>query len=215
MLRPMAPSLPSGVIRMERGANPPETCKVEYYEPPKKPDGSYAAFNGRGVDMDSKGIAWVAFGSGQVGRFDRSKCKTKIGTGQQCPEGWSFIDSPGPKMAGLKEGSADWHYLTWVDLHDTLGMGKDTAILAGSNSDSLLAFDDSTKKWSVLRVPYPMGFHTRGMDGRIDDETKGWKGKGIFATYASQPVWHQEGGHDGTSGPQLVKFQMRPHPLAH
>jgi hypothetical protein len=37
----------------------------------------------------------------------------------------------------------------------------------------------------------------------------------VFATYASQPVWHQEGGDDGTSGPQLVKFQVRPDPLAH
>jgi len=54
---------------------------------------------------------------------------------------------------------------------------------------------------------------TRGMDGRVDDPSKGWKGKGIFATYASQPVWHQEGGEDG-SGPQIVKFQIRPNPLA-
>jgi len=28
-------------------------------------------------------------------------------------------------------------------------------------------------------------------------------------------VWHQEGGEDGTSGPNIVKFQMRPDPLAH
>src|SRR5262249_45260758 len=95
------PAVPSGLIRLEVGRNPPETCKTEYYEPPKLANGSYAAFNARGVDIDSKGIAWVAFGSGQLGRFDRSKCAVKAGpkaTGQQCPEGWTFYQVPEPKL---------------------------------------------------------------------------------------------------------------------
>jgi len=184
------------------------------------PDGkTYAAHSTHGVSVDSRGIAWASFGSGQLGRLDRSKCKVTKGPavagGQQCPEGWSFYDSPGPKIQGDKAGSADYHYLMWVDLHDTLGLGKDVPILAGSNSDSLLAFNDTAKKWTILRVPYPMSFHTRGMDGRFDNANTGWKGKGVFATYASEPVWHQEGGDDGVSGPQLVKFQVRPDPLAH
>ena len=37
----------------------------------------------------------------------------------------------------------------------------------------------------MLRVPYPMGFHSRGMDGRIDDPNAGWKGRGIYATYGA------------------------------
>ena len=210
---------PTGIVKFHPGANPPETCKTEYYEPPKQADGkTYAAFNGRGVSVDSKGVAWVAYGSGHFGRFDRSKCKVTSGPsvadGQHCPEGWTLFPSPGPKMSGVAGGSADFHYLDWVDLHDTLGLGKDTPILAGTNSDSLLAFDQKTEKFVILRVPYPMSFHTRGMDGRIDDGSKGWKGKGIFATYASVPVWHLEGGEDA-SGPQLVKFPVRPDPLAH
>ena len=210
---------PTGIVRFHPGSNPPETCKTEYYEPPKISEGKYAAFNGRGVSVDSKGVAWVAYGSGQLGRFERGKCKVlsgpTIAEGQHCAEGWSFYDSPGPRMQGVSYGSSDFHYLLWVDLHDTLGLGKDVPILAGSNSDSLLAFNDSTKKFTVLRVPYPMSFHTRGMDGRFENLSKGWKGKSLFATYASEPVWHQEGGDDGTSGPQLVKFQVRPDPLAH
>ena len=50
--------------------------------------------NMRGVDLDSQGIAWVAFGSGELGRFDRSKCKVTEGpsaTGQQCPAIWTGI----------------------------------------------------------------------------------------------------------------------------
>ena len=211
---------PTGLIKFHPGSNPPETCHTEYFEPPKLADGkNYAAFVCRGVSVDSKGIAWAACGSGAFGRFDRSKCKTLSGPavadGQHCPEGWSVYDSPGPKLGGQKGGgtTTDFHYLDWVDLHDTLGLGKDTPILAGSNSDSLLAFDDTAKKWIVMRVPYPMSFHTRGMDGRFDEPSKGWKGKGIYATYASEPVWHQEGGEDATFGPTLVRFQMRPSPL--
>ncbi len=210
---------PTGIVRFHPGANPPETCRTEFYEPTKLEDGkSYAAFNGRGMSVDSKGVAWVAFANGTLGKLDRTKCKVMGGpavvTGQHCPEGWSYYDTPGPKISGVKTGSADFHYLMWVDLHDTLGMGKDVPIVAGSNSDSLLAFDTKTDKFNVLRVPYPMDFHTRGMDGRIDDLKTGWKGKGVFATYASQPVWHQEGGEDASTGPQLVKFQVRPDPLA-
>ena len=50
------PYVPSGIVRFERGANPPETCKTEYYEPPKLKDGSYAAFGVRGVSVDGNGI---------------------------------------------------------------------------------------------------------------------------------------------------------------
>jgi len=210
---------PTAIARVEKGANPPETCRTEWYEPPIMGDGkNYQAHTVRGMSADSKGIAWAAFNSGQLGRFDRNACKVKNGptaTGQHCPEGWKFWDSPGPKLMGQKVGSADFHYLMWTDLFDTLGLGKDIPILAGSNSDSLLAFHPDTEKWTVLRVPYPRGFHTRGMDGRIDDPKGDWKGRGIYSTYAMQPVWHQEGGEDGTSGPQLVKFQVRPDPLAH
>ncbi len=211
---------PTGIVKFRPGNNPPETCKTEFFEPTKLPDGkNYEAFNGRGMSVDSSGVAWVAFANGRLGKLDRKKCKALwgpgTGDGQHCPEGWTYYNTPGPNYKGVRAGSADFHYLMWVDLHDTLGLGKDVPILTGSNSDSLLAFDTKTEKFNVLRVPYPMDFHTRGMDGRIDDRSKGWKGKGVMATYASQPVWHQEGGDDASTGPQLVKFQVRPDPLAY
>jgi len=209
---------PSGIVKLNIGTNPPETCRTEYYEPAKRTNGDYEAFNVRGMSVDSKGVAYGAFASGRLGRLDRTKCKVLTGptaTGQHCPEGWTYWDAPGPKFQGVKEGNTDFAYLMWVDLFDLLGLGKDIPVVTGSNSDSLLAFDPKTEKWTVLRVPYPMDFHTRGMDGRIDDPNGGWKGKGVYATYAMQPVWHQEGAEDGTSGPQTVKFQIRPNPLAY
>lgn len=208
--------VPSGLVRMDVGAEAPQSCKTEYFEPPRRADGTYAAYNARGLDVDSKGVVWVGFGSGQLGRFERAKCRVLNGitaTGQHCPEGWTFYDMPGPKIAGVADGTADWPYLIWVDLHNVLGLGRDVPILDANNSDSLAALDPATGKWTVIRVPYPAGFYPRGMDGRIDDATAGWKGRGVWAAYgmAQNATKHIEGGLPG----RLVKVQIRPDPLAH
>ena len=117
-------------------------------------------------------------------------------------------------MKGLRNnGSADFHYYNWVDQFDTLGLGENIPIATGSTSDSLLAFLPDSEKFVVMRVPYPLGFYSRGMDGRIDDPTTGWKGRGVWAAYGTNAVWHIEGGKGTKSN--LVKFQIRPNPLAH
>jgi hypothetical protein len=100
-----------------------------------------------------------------------------------------------------------------VDQHDTSGLGKDTPIITGSNSDSLIALDPDTGEWTRMRVPYPLGFYQRGLDGRIDDPTTGWKGRGLWANYGTHLVWHIEGGK-GTKG-KIVQFQVRTDPLAY
>jgi hypothetical protein len=208
------PSLPSGIVRLDPGSNPPETCISEYYEPPKE-NGKWLAYNARGVDVDAKGIAWVAFGTGQIGAFDRTKCKVKNGptaTGPHCPEGWTIYETPGPKLAGTNVGS-DWFYQTYVDHHDTSGLGAGTPIFPGSSSDELLAFLPESKEFVQLRVPYPLGFYPRGVDGRIDDPKAGWKGRGLWATNNILTMWHQEEGEGSTE--TMVKFQVRPDPLAH
>ena len=58
----------------------------------------------------------------------------------------------------------------------------------------------------------PLGFFAKGMDGRIDDPRAGWKGKGLWSTWATRAVFHTEGGTNSMS--KVVKFQMRPDPLA-
>jgi len=50
------------------------------------------------------------------------------------------------------------------------------------------------------------------MDGRIDDPNGGWKGRGLYSSSGTRTPFHQEGGK-GTR-PKLVKFQVRPDPLA-
>ena len=64
----------------------------------------------------------------------------------------------------------------------------------------------------TLRVPYPMGFYSKGFDGRIDDPDAGWKGKAVWSTFATRAPFHVEGGKGTTS--KIVKFQVRPSVLA-
>ena len=148
--------------------------------------------------------------------FDRRKCQVLNGpsaTGQHCPEGWTLYPVPGPQMQGVTDpGSADFHYYSWVDQFNTLGLGANVPIANGSTSDALLALLPETGEWVILRVPYPMAFYTRGLDGRIDDPDAGWKGRGLWANYGSNYLWHTEGGK-GTKS-KMVNFQLRPNPLA-
>ena len=58
-----------------------------------------------------------------------------------------------------------------------------------------------------------MGFYAKGMDGRIDDPNAGWKGRGLWATTGNRTPFHVEGSARATS-PKVVKFQLRPDPLA-
>jgi hypothetical protein len=99
-----------------------------------------------------------------------------------------------------------------VDQFNTLGLGDNIPIATGNDSDSLLALIPSTGKFVILRVPYPMGFFAKNLDGRIDDPNAGWKGRGLFSTYATRSPQHIEGGKGTTS--KVLKFQLRPDPLA-
>src|SRR5690606_31114594 len=197
------------LVRLDRGNNPPETCIAEVYQVPE------GTLNPRGVDIDSKGNPWLAMAAtSQWVRFDRSRCTVLNGAGTDkgthCPEGWDVWQTPGPKM-GDSDYPADFHYFGWVDQHNIIGLGKDTPILTGSNSDSLIALNPETGEWTYLRVPYPLGFYQRGLDGRIDDPNLGWKGRALYSNYGTHLVWHTEGGK-GTRG-KVVKFQIRENPL--
>ncbi len=207
---------PGGLIRLDPGSNPATTALVEYYELPVDEKGDpLEGFSPRGMDIDRNGIAWVALASGHLASFDRNKCQGALNgpqaTGQHCPEGWTFYTEPLPQMKGLDlPGSAEASYYTWVDQYSTLGLGNNIPINTGNESEGLLVLKDG--EWIVLRVPYPLGFYTKWMDGRIDDPEAGWKGRGIWATISSRTPFHMEGGKGTTS--KVFHFQMRPDPLS-
>ena len=69
-------------------------------------------------------------------------------------------------------------------------------INTGNAAEGLLALKDG--KFVTLRVPYPLGFYTKWMDGRIDDPNAGWKGRGVWTTISTRTPFHMETGrgHD-------------------
>ncbi|MBT6035661.1 MAG: carboxypeptidase regulatory-like domain-containing protein [Kordiimonadaceae bacterium] len=196
------------VVRIAPGANPPETTLTEVYNIPAP------YFGPRGGDIDSEGVVWVSLGSGHLGSFDRRKCKGPLNgpeaTGDHCPEGWNFYQYPGPGFKGIGPNSAEASYYSWVDQHNTFGLGKDVPMSTGNLNDGLIALKDD--KMITMRVPYPMGFYAKGLDGRIDDAQAGWKGRGLWTTSGDRTPWMMEGGKG--SKPLVVHFQLRPDPLA-
>ena len=95
-----------------------------------------------------------------------------------------------------------------VDISFELGRPK----FAESNgNESLLALVNG--KFVNIHIPYPMGFFSKNVDGRIDDPNAGWKGRGIWTTTGTRAVFHNEGGTQNK--PKVYKVQLRPDPLAH
>jgi hypothetical protein len=194
---------PGAILRFD-----PVTQLTEIYRPP------LPGFGVRGADIDTQGVIWVSLGSGHLGEFDRRKCKAVLNgpqaTGDHCPEGWTLHDLPGPGFAELPQFSVESSYYTWVDQHDTLGLGKDVPIATGNLFDGVHARVGA--KMVTLRIPYPLGFYMKGVEGRIDDPDAGWKGRGLWVTSGDRTPWLMETGK-GTR-PLVVHFQTRPDPLA-
>jgi hypothetical protein len=194
---------PGAVVRFD-----PRSRLSEIYNVPAP------GFGVRGADIDRSGVVWVSLASGHLGEFDRRKCKGPLNgpaaTGDHCPEGWSFHRLPGPGFVNLPQMSVESSYYTWVDQHDTLGLGANVPIATGNLFDGVHALVDG--RFVTLRIPYPLGFYAKGIDGRIDDAAAGWKGRGLWITSGDRTPWHKEGGQG--SKPLVVQFQVRPSPLA-
>src|SRR5206468_1659141 len=95
--------------------------------------------------------------------------------GDHCPEGWNLYQYPGPGFAGIGNNSAEASYYTWVDQHNTLGLGNDVPISTANLQDGFVVLKEG--EMILIRIPYPMGFYAKGLDGRIDDPNAGWKGR--------------------------------------
>ena len=202
---------PGALIRVAPGSNPPETALAEIYNVPAD-----KGFSPRGADVDKNGVAWTVLSSGQLASFDRRKCKGPLNgpnaaSGNACPEGWTFYAVPGPNFKGdVVSAAADSNYYNWSDKFNSLGLGENVQIATSNLGGALLALVDG--KWVVLRVPYPLGFYAKSINGRIDDPKIGWKGRGLWTGWSNRNPWHNEGGKGKSS--MAVHFQVRPDPLA-
>ena len=197
---------PGAVVRVTPGANPPATALTEIYELPTP-----VRYSPRGMDIDSNGVVWTSLASGHLASFDRQQVQ---GSAQRADRDRQAL--PGRLDALSVPGTA-------VQRRDRHGQRRGELLHLGRSvqharprqqrpdrhrqrNDALLALVDG--KFVVLRVPYPMGFFAKGMDGRIDDPNGGWKGRGLWSTYGTRTPFHAEGGKDTTS--KVVHFQLRP-----
>jgi len=195
---------PPGFLRFD-----PKTKLSEFYAVPKEMIGV------RGGDIDKDGVLWGSGSNGTLVSFDRRKCKGPLNgpaaTGNHCPEGFAQHKYPGPSFEGFESGSAEASYYTWVDHHNTVGLGDNIPISTANLNDGFAALKDG--QMVMLRIPYPLGFFAKGLDGRIDDPNAGWKGRGLWSTSGDRTPWLMEGGKG--SKPRAVHIQVRPDPLAH
>jgi hypothetical protein len=186
----------------------PKTRLSEFYAIPKEGIGV------RGGDIDKNGVLWGSGSNGTLISFDRRKCKSPLNgpnaTGNHCPEGFAYHKYPGPAFEDFENGSAEASYYTWVDHHNTVGLGENVPISTANLNDGFAALKDG--QMVMLRIPYPLGFFAKGLDGRIDDPNAGWKGRGLWSTNGDRTPWLKEGGKG--SKPRAVQIQVRPDPLA-
>jgi hypothetical protein len=201
-------TFPGSIVRINPGPNPSETALAEIYNVP------LPGYGIRGADIDKQGVVWASLASGHLASFDRRKCKGPLNgpkaTGDHCPEGWTFYKYPGPGFDGIGDNSAESSYYSWVDQHNTFGLGEDVPMSTANLHNGLVALKDG--KMILLRVPYPLGFYAKGFDGRIDDPKAGWKGRGLWSSSGDRAPWLMENGKG--SKPLAVHFQLRPDPLA-
>ena len=202
---------PSYLVHFIPGPDPTRTGLTELFQPPE------GAFGARGIDVDTKGIVWTAMSSGHLASFDRSKCSAPLKgpdavTGKQCAEGWTLYRFPGPQFQGVDDrGSANHAYYVWVDRYNTFGLGENVPLAMTNGGEAITALVDG--KFLTFHVPYPAGFFTKNVDGRIDDPATGWKGRGLWTTSGTRTMFHNETGKG--ESPRVYKIQLRPDPLAH
>ena len=201
---------PGAVVRVDPGIEPAETALSEIYNVPMP------GFGPRGGDIDSKGVVWVSLGSGHLGSFDRRKCKGPLNgpkaTGDHCPEGWTFYQYPGPGFEGIGENSAEASYYTWVDQHNTFGLGNDVPMSTGNLNDGLDRAQGRQDGHAARALS--AGLLRQGLRRpHRRSRTPAGRAAACGPPSGDRTPWLKEGGK-GTK-PMAVHFQIRPDPLAH
>ena len=134
----------------------------------------------------------AATSAASIGASARGRSTDRRPPATTAPRAGRSIKYPGPGFQGIGDNSAESSYYSWVDQHNTFGLGNDVPMSTGNLNDGIIAYANG--RMVVLRVPYPMGFYAKGFDGRIDDPKAGWKGRGLWAANGDRTPWLIEGG---------------------
>ena len=125
---------------------------------------SYSGF--QAIDSDPKDV--------QVGTDTKSTVRAKLGspsvTSTFDPNVWFYVNQVKQRVAFQKPRVTARNVTA-------IAFNKDSELVDAVNTYTL-----KDGKWVVLRVPYPLGYYTKWMDGRIDDPNAGWKGRGLWST---------------------------------
>ncbi len=88
-------------------------------------------------------MLWGSGSNGTLISFDRRQCKNSLNganaTGNHCAEGFAYYKYPGPGFEGFENTSAEASYYTWVDHHNTLGLGENIPISTANLNDGFAA----------------------------------------------------------------------------
>ncbi len=90
-------------------------------------------------------------------------------------------------------GSADSHYYDWVDQFDTFGLGKNMPIVAGKRIRFAAGAQSADGKFTMMRVPYPMGFFAEGTGRPHRRSARRLEGQGSWTTWGTRAPFHSEG----------------------
>ena len=172
------------------GDNPPETTLTEYYEVPST--------SRRRRSTAIRRAAWTSTATASCG------CRSRAATWRASTAASAKVRSTArPRPASIarkagrsirsrarssrtspRPGSAEVELLHLGRSVRHVRARQERADRHRQRRRWLLALVDG--KFVTLRVPYPMGFYAKGMDGRIDDPNGGWKGKGLWTTYGTR-----------------------------
>ena len=166
----------------------PKTQLSEVYNVPMPASASAAATSTRTACCGARRRA--ATSSASIGASARARSTVRRRPAIIAPRAGRSTSIPGPGFDGLGENSAESSYYTWVDQHNTLGLGENVPMSTANLNDGFVALKDG--KMVMLRIPYPMGFYAKGFDGRIDDPNAGWKGRGLWSTNGDRTPWLME-----------------------
>ena len=133
--------------------------------------------------------------------------------GKHCPEGWTLYPLPGPQVRGrarARERRGELLHLGRPARHARPRQGHADR---HRQRERVRCSRSRTARWSTSRARIRWASTPRGSTAASTTRTRGWKGRGIWTTAGNRTPFHVEGGKGNL--PKVVKFQLRPDPLAH
>ena len=171
-------------------------------------------FGIRGGDIDKQGVIWASLASGHLGSFDRRKCKGPLNgpkaTGDHCPEGWSFLQYPGPGFKGSVRTARSRATTPGSTSTTPSGSAMTCRCPPQICNDGLIAMKDGKMISCACRILW--AFTPKASTGASTIQKPAGKGRGLWTTSGDRAPWLMEGGKGAK--PMAVHFQLRPDPLA-